>query len=400
MIYAYRWDALTRAGRLRQGMRRAPTAPALAQQLQAEGLRVLAIAVDWPATARGWLQRGPRRAALAAALGYLATYLEFTGDVRKAVASAQRTSQDPRLQALWVEVGQGLERGLGVADALRAAPGIPAAVPTAVAAAERAGHLREGLAEVARHLHEEAELIRTLRRTLSYPVLLLGVGGAVSLGILGFILPQIAAAISGIATLPWLTRALLAFMAQLGWVMGAGTLAVAGVTVSLALWARREPTAFRQALWRLPLVGPLLRDAALARFLSNLALQLGQGTPLLGAVEAERRARGDPALAVLVDRVYEGLLIGQGPAAALGPPAFPDVVGEAAAQGEETGHLPQFLGQVAALLRRQTLERATRLGQTLEPLLLIGIGGLVLLIALALLLPIYGSLQSISPYHG
>jgi general secretion pathway protein F len=398
VIRAYRWDALSPAGRRRHGASQAASIPALVERLRADGLRNVQVRIDWARTLHANASRRINRATLGASLAYLADYLAFSPDLRRAVASTTATTQDHRLARLWATVGERLEQGHGLADALAAESGVPGLVVSAVAAAERTARLREVLAEVAVHLQEEAELLRALRRALTYPLVLLVTTAFVGGGVVFYVLPQIAGALEGLGELPWSTRLVLAAMRASGWLapvaLGGPLVAAVAVTV----WARRAPVPFWSAVWRLPMLGPIVRETVLARFLGNLGLLLDQGLPLLAAVEAAHSRLDSPALALLTARLREGLRQGHALAELMAPPVWPAFVHEAARRAEETGRMAEYLRLAASVLRRRVADWLGHLTQLLEPVLLVGIGVLVLVLALALLLPIYHSLQQLSPY--
>jgi type II secretory pathway component PulF len=399
VIYTYRWEALSPAGLRRHGASRAASVPALVDRLRADGLRATRARIDWGQTLRAAAVRRIRRGELATSLAYLADYLAFSPDLGRAVASTAATTQDPRLGRLWAAVGAHLEQGHGLADALAAEPGVPGLVLSAVAAGERTARLREVLAEVAGHLSDDAELLRALRRALTYPVVLLLTTAFVGGGVVFYVLPQIAGALESLGEVPWSTRLVLSAMRASGWlapVALVGPLLAAG---AVTVWARRAPLPFWSTVWRLPVLGRVLRDAVIARFLGNLGLLLDQGLPLLAAVEAAHQRLDSPALTLLTERLRQGLRQGQGLAELMPTPLWPGFVHEAARRAEETGRTAEYLRLAATVLRRRVADRLGRLTQLLEPVLLISIGALVLILALALLLPIYHSLQQLSPYR-
>ncbi len=399
MIHAYRWDALSPAGRRRRGASQATSGPALVERLRAEGLRNIQVRIDWVHTLRANAARRIGRGTLGASLAYLADYLAFSPDLRRAVASTAATTQDRRLARLWTTVGAKIEQGHGLADALAAEPGVPGLVVSAVAAAERTARLREVLAEVAGHLQDEVELLRALRRALTYPAVLLVTTACVGGGVVFYVLPQIAGALEGLGGLPWSTRLVLAAMRASGWLAPVALGGPLGAAIAATAWARRAPVPFWSAVWRLPLLGSILRETVLARFLGNLGLLLDQGLPLLAAVEAAHSQLDSPALTLMTARLREGLRQGHALAELMAPPLWPGFVHEAARRAEETGRMAEYLRLAASVLLRRVADRVGRLTQLLEPVLLVGIGALVLVLALALILPIYHSLQQLSPYQ-
>ena len=141
---------------------------------------------------------------------------------------------------------------------------------------------------------------------------------------------------------------------------------------------------------QLPLLGDLLRKLDLANLMQNLGVMVGQGVPLLQALEVTRstasKAPFRQALLQVKEQVRDGASLSQ----ALGASRqFPSFVGSMVAVGEESGRLDGALLKVAGTYARQT-ERALRAATTvLEPLLIVAIGLVVMFIVIAMLLPIF-----------
>ena len=161
---------------------------------------------------------------------------------------------------------------------------------------------------------------------------------------------------------------------------------------SLFVLARRGE-AFRErsdALFlRLPLVGRLARGYNAARFGGTLAMLAGAGVPILKALQAAAETLGNramraDALDALV-QVREGAPLAS---ALAGKKRFPGLLAMFARLGEQTGQLPLMLQRAATQLSGEVQRRAMAVATILEPLLIVAMGGVVMLIVLAVLLPI------------
>jgi general secretion pathway protein F len=210
--------------------------------------------------------------------------------------------------------------------------------------------------------------------------------------LVGYVVPQVANVFAGSKkALPILTQIMLALSALVrgyGWWMLAATVLIA----FSASWMRaREP--FRSqmdAAWlNLPVVGRLARGYNSARFASTLGMLAGAGVPILKALQAaaetlNNRAMRADALDALV-LVREGAPL----ASALAQKKrFPSLLSMFARLGEQTGTLPIMLQRCAGQLSAEVQRRAVALATILEPLLIVGMGGVVMLIVLAVLMPI------------
>jgi general secretion pathway protein F len=139
----------------------------------------------------------------------------------------------------------------------------------------------------------------------------------------------------------------------------------------------------------LPLFGPLVRGVNTSRFASTLAILVGGGIPLLSAMISSARVMSNMVMREAVEKAIERLREGATLARSLSATrAFPPLLIHLVASGELSGKLEQMLER-AARLETQTLERRLSVFLTLlEPLMILFMGGVVLLIVLAILLPI------------
>ena len=139
----------------------------------------------------------------------------------------------------------------------------------------------------------------------------------------------------------------------------------------------------------LPLIGRLARGYNAARFAGTLAMLAGAGVPILKALQAaaetlSNRAMRADAMDALV-QVREGAPLAS---ALAGKKRFPGILAMFSRLGEQTGQLPTMLERAAKQLSAEVQRRALQMATILEPLLIVGMGGVVMLIVLAVLLPI------------
>ena len=146
---------------------------------------------------------------------------------------------------------------------------------------------------------------------------------------------------------------------------------------------------FDAGLLTLPLIGRLARGYNAARFAGTLAMLAGAGVPILKALQAaaetlSNRAMRADAMDALV-QVREGAPLAS---ALAGKKRFPGILAMFSRLGEQTGQLPEMLERAAKQLGGEVQRRALQMATILEPLLIVGMGGVVMLIVLAVLLPI------------
>ena len=261
-----------------------------------------------------------------------------------------------------------------------------------VAAGEQSGALGPVLERLADDQEQQQALRTKVLGAMLYPAIVSVVAMIIVLVLVTWVVPQIANTFaSSKRALPFITVAMLAisaFVRQWGWALA--LLLVAGGTMfTLA----RRAEAFRErsdaAFLRLPLLGRLARGYNAARFGNTLAMLAGAGVPILKALQAAaetlgNRAMRNDALDALA-QVREGAPLAS---ALAGKKRFPGLLAMFARLGEQTGQLPLMLQRASNQLSAEVQRRAMTAATILEPLLIVGMGIVVVLIMLAVLLPI------------
>jgi len=261
-----------------------------------------------------------------------------------------------------------------------------------VAAGEQSGALGLVLERLAGDLEARQELKGRLIGATLYPAIVSVIAVVIVLFLVTYVVPQVATVFTSTKrALPILTVAMIAFSDFLrgwGWLLA---LAVAGGVAALMAMLRNPAfhERFDAGVLRMPLVGKLARGYNAARFAGTLAMLAGAGVPILKALQAaaetlSNRAMRADAMDALV-QVREGAPLAS---ALAGKKRFPGIVAMFSRLGEQTGQLPEMLDRAARQLGGEVQRRALQMATVLEPLLIVGMGGVVMLIVLAVLLPI------------
>ncbi len=215
---------------------------------------------------------------------------------------------------------------------------------------------------------------------------------AIVSGLLVYVVPQVVQVFQqSRQSLPILTRALIALSDFLRATWPYLVVLLIGTLLAMrAVLQRAEPRRrFDALLLRTPWLGPLIRSVNTSRFASTLAILVGGGVPLLSALNSGARVVTNVIMRNAIELAIERVREGSSLAHALGETrAFPPLLTHLVASGEISGKLQQMLER-AARLETQALERRLTVFLTLiEPLMILAMGGVVLLIVLAILLPI------------
>ena len=395
---AYRFEALDAAGKAQSGLLEADNAKAARQQLRGRELVPLAVtpvtmsATD-TSTAASFTRRVFSSTGLAVWTRQLAGLVGSGLPLERALTALADESEHPRQRELVAHLKSEVNAGSSFARALATAPrefdDIYRAV---VAAGEQSGALGGVLERLADDLEERQALRSKVLGAMLYPAIVSLVALIIVIVLVTFVVPQIANVFStGKRALPFLTVAMLglsSFVRSWGWAVA--LLVVGGVT---ALVLARRNEAFRErsdaAVLNLPLFGRLARGYNAARFGGTLAMLAGAGVPILKALQAAAETLGNramraDALDALV-QVREGAPLAS---ALAGKKRFPGLLAMFARLGEQTGQLPQMLQRASTQMSAEVQRRAMAAATILEPLLIVGMGGVVIVIMLAVLMPI------------
>ncbi|GAA0500864.1 type II secretion system inner membrane protein GspF [Pigmentiphaga sp. GD03639] len=394
---SYRFEAADALGKLDRGMIDADSPRAARAQLRARGLTPLAVeeagAQRSSGASRGWF--GPRMSdsELAWATRQLASLLAARLPLDAALTATAEQSEKKHVSEVLAAVRADVRAGHRLADALATRPrDFPDIYRALVAAGEESGDLAHVMEKLADYIEERNALRIKVLTAFIYPAVVALVSVGIVIFLLGYVVPQVVSAFSQARQeLPMLTRVMLSlsdFVRSWGWLV-ALVLAAALTGWRMMLRAPATRLAWHTRLLKMPLAGRFILGLDAARFASTLAILTGSGVPLLRALDASRQTLGNDRLRASVDdatsRVREGVSL----ASALQvQKTFPPLLVHLTASGEKTGTLPELLERAAQTLSREVERRAMALTALLEPLMILLMGGFVLLIVLAVLMPI------------
>jgi general secretion pathway protein F len=402
---AYRFEALQADGALRKGTLEADNLKTARTQLRTQQLVPLLVEAIASGSAGDtvstlpWWQRpigGGRAFSTSERAVWTRQLAGLVGSglpVERALAALSEEADDDKqshlLAAIRADINSGSTLGRALAQFPQEFPAIDRAV---IAAGEQSGHLSDVLNQLANDLEDQQVLRAKLLSASLYPAIVSLVALAIVIFLVTSVVPQVAGVFAGTKRqLPGLTVAMLAisdFVRNWGWFL---LLALAGGVLAFRVAMRQAALRLRfDAAWlRLPLIGRLARGYNSARFASTLAMLTAAGVPILKALQAaadtlSNQALRADALEALV-RVREGAPLGT---ALAQNGRFPGLLSMFARLGEQTGQLPVMLQRAAQQMSGEVQRRAMALATVLEPLLIVAMGGMVMLIVLAVLMPI------------
>jgi len=262
-----------------------------------------------------------------------------------------------------------------------------------ISVGEESGNLETVLNRMADFLETQSLMAGKVKKALTYPALVGGVGVVVVIILVTVVMPPLLDMFMTMnVELPLPTRILIGLTNFLN----ANTLyiLIAGVfLVALALWMVKQPTG-RRLLDRLrltiPIIGPPALMSELGRFARTLSVLVSAGLKLQEIMEIVPQATSNRVIRDALDQVHDRLILGEG----LSEPMsnidiFPPLLVQMVAVGEESNTLDYTMGVVADFYETSAEEKATAMVGMLGPLSTVGIALLVGFIALSVILPMY-----------
>jgi type IV pilus assembly protein PilC len=262
-----------------------------------------------------------------------------------------------------------------------------------VKAGETGGVLDDVLLSLADQIEREVELRRQIKSAMTYPIVVVALVTLILAAMLLFVVPQFETIYSSLGgTLPLPTRMLLSVSRA---VRTYWYIVLLGAVVASFLFRRYKKTDAGRARVdavkiRIPIFGPLFHKVALARFASTLGMLLRSGVPILQALDNVNETVNNRVIGDAVDDVKTSVREGESIAKPLGRhKAFPPMVVQMMAVGEETGAVDTMLDKVAEFYNSEVTATVEAMTSLIEPLLIAVIGAAVGAAVIALYMPMF-----------
>ena len=395
---AFAWKALDQAGHYRKGVLEGDSPRHVRNQLRAMALAPVEVAPMVEKSARGLRLRGAVRLSLpelALITRQIATLLQAGLPLEQALRTASRQVKKAVHRDLLIAIRGRVAEGYGLARALHDYPrAFPEHFVATVSAGEHSGYLAEVLERLAEYAEKSHETRQKMQLALLYPVMVTLVAVLVVTALVTYVVPQVVQVFEHMdQTLPLLTVGLIAVSDWLREYGGWALLSLIAVMALLRMVVRRR-TGLRRALHRLwlglPGIGGFVRGVLAARFCRTCGMLIDSGVPATDATSIAASVVHllpmREALLVVVERLKEGVSM----RAALEESGyFSPLMINLVASGEAGGRLGEMLLRGADTQERDNAATVATLIGVFEPLLILVMGGIVLVVVLAILMPIF-----------
>jgi type IV pilus assembly protein PilC len=359
--------------------------------------------------ARGtWAERnipalyGVKKVELIVLTRQLATFIRAGIPILDGIRVVREQASSGFLRRTLTDIIELLEKGEPLSSALAAHPKVFSDLYVdLVLAAEATGELDVILTQLAKYLERSESTKRKLRQAMLYPTLVLGMAVVVIFILITFVLPAFVSLFSEFeAELPLPTRVMIAlgeWGSQYG-ILSAGVF----VTILFLIYLIRNIGPIRRLrdriVIRMPVIGPFVRLGIQTRFARTMAILLRAGVPIAQAFEIGISGTNNHVYRTKLRPVRQGLLAGAGIAGPLqASKLFSPLLVQMVKVGEETGTLDNYLEQAADFMDEDLDYKTKQMVTVIEPLMILGVAGIVGFVALSVVTPMYSILQQIHP---
>lgn len=331
---------------------------------------------------------------LVASTRQLATLVKAGVPILQSVRVLGEQTEHAGFRRVLQKVEKDVEGGASLSDAIGRFPSVfPEIYTRSLAAAETGGVMDVVLLRLAVMLERDQEISSMIKGALRYPLIVVVVLVGAVVILMVAVVPKFAGIYAQFhTTLPLPTRLLIlgSRIFREGWMFVIP--GIAAVFYAFRTWIRTRAGRYLWDTWKLrvPVFGPLLMKVAMGRFASLLALMYANGVPMLKALEVISRAVGNSAVGREVGVLLQAVQAGQGLSGGMKRARFfTPLIRHMTAVGETSGALQEVLESVVAYYELEVRVAVANLTALIEPMLTVGLGVIILFLALAIYLPLW-----------
>ncbi len=322
------------------------------------------------------------------------TLLKAGVPIMRALAGLQESTQNQLFATMIQDLRESLDSGRELSTAMRRHPKVFSHFYVSmVQVGEMTGMLDQTFMRLYEHLEFEKDMRERIKSALRYPTFVV-IAMAIALVIVNiFVIPAFAKVFEGFHTeLPMMTKVLLGFSHFMvaSWPVLLAILI--GAVVGFRSWVKTVDGRYKWDRYKfnLPIAGPIIKKATLARFARSLALSFKSGIPIVQALNTVGMVVDNEFMRSKVEQMRDGVERGESilrTAHATG--VFNPTVMQMIAVGEETGDMDGLMFEVAGMYERDVEYEVKNLSAQIEPIMIVGLGGMVLVLALGIFLPMW-----------
>jgi type IV pilus assembly protein PilC len=398
----FTWEARARTGELRKGVMEADNEEAVNQRLRQQQLNPVKVAKR---RSFGTMSFGGSVATkdLVTFTRLFATMIDAGLPLVQCLDILASQQSNPHFASVLKDIKSSVEGGATFSEALKRHPKVfDELFVNLTHAGEVGGILDSILHRLSVYMEKRQKLIRQVRGALVYPSIVIVIAGGVMTVLLTFVIPAFESMFKdfggGKEAMPKITQIVIdfshLFITALPFVVVFAVLGFFGF--GYVYRTPRGKLFFHKLVLRLPIMGNVLRKIAVARFTRTLGTLLQSGVPILDSLEICAKTSGNVVLENGIMAVRQAISEGKNMAEPLTQTQiFPDMVVQMIAVGEQTGALDQMLNKIADFYEEETDVAVAAMTSALEPILMVGVGGMVGIVLVSMYLPIFSLAGSI-----
>lgn len=324
----------------------------------------------------------------------LYTLLKAGVPIMRGLAGLQESAINKSFARVLKDVRESLGTGRELSAAMRRHPDVFSFFYLSmVRVGEMTGRMDDVFLRLFDHLEFERDMRERVKTALRYPMFVV-IAMTIAIAVINlFVIPAFAKVYEGFkAELPLMTRILVNtsnFTLQY-WPLVLALIVGAFVCFKMYVATRNGAYQWDKIKLRLPIVGKIMLKATLARFARSFALASKSGVPIIQGLNVVAQTVDNTFIASRIDQMRDGIERGESILrTAVTAGVFTPVVLQMVAVGEETGELDDLMDEIAAMYEREVDYALKTLSSQIEPILIVGLGILVLVLALGVFLPIW-----------
>lgn len=322
------------------------------------------------------------------------TLLKAGVPIMRALAGLQESTQNQLFATMIQDLRESLDSGRELSTSMRRHPKVFSHFYVSmVQVGEMTGMLDQTFLRLYEHLEFEKDMRERIKSALRYPTFVVIAMGIALVIVNLFVIPAFAKVFEGFHTeLPMMTKVLLGFSHFMVASWPILLAALIGAVVGFRSWVNTVDGRYKWDRYKfeLPIAGPIIKKATLARFARSLALSFKSGIPIVQALNTVGMVVDNEYMRGKVEQMRDGVERGESilrTAHATG--VFNPTVMQMIAVGEETGDMDGLMFEVAGMYERDVEYEVKNLSAQIEPIMIVGLGAMVLVLALGIFLPMW-----------
>ncbi|MBR7130589.1 MAG: type II secretion system F family protein [Lentisphaeria bacterium] len=411
----YLYTAMNSAGKECKGKIEAASEDAAAVELRAKNLYVTSLKVAVKVQkvknkAKGGglnVNLGPmviKRKELTVVTRQLAILLGAGLPLIRSLRTLEKQAKNPAVQGVLGKTSDIVEGGSTFAEALAQSPkSFDKLYLNMVRAGEASGAMEIILDRLAGFMEKAARIAGKVKSAMIYPCVIMSIAILAVVGLMIFIVPNFRKIFSDLLgpdePLPGITEFLIACSDSMVQTWYYWLIGVAVIVIGFKITAKIPAGKFGLdwCAYNMPLFGPIVMKTAVSRFSRTLGTLMSSGVPVLSALAIVKETSGNEVVAKAVQEVYSAVKEGDGISVPLSKTkVFPEMVISMVEVGEETGKLPEMLEKIANTFEEEVDNSVSALTSLIEPLMIVGLAGIVGTIVIALFLPLTKIIEKMS----